>query len=286
MPLMLTSPGPYVVLVWQAASVVVGELAAELRHAADAPDRAAQLEATGGRGHPAEDGERAAASGTAPGARGEGGGSWDAWQVADAIWSGVVPLLRHPDAAPAAFPLLLAVLPLLYAPPAQADDLAQAAAPSNAADSGRAADVMPITVALWRGYLDAICSVLRFHRLMMDAGPAAAAAAEGVGATLDDDDEVLPWPQLTPSELPLLLIALATVSACPHAVLRAAAPPGLDGLLARCTADPFLAMCAACAPRTGTPLELGCGPPLPRPPLPSAWWWMSQALCGRCFGWC
>ena len=246
------------------ATELVAQLHAALHDAADAPDRAHQLAppttahteaeelslpSAGGGGRSAATAAAAAAAAWLPAPPGGGlmgePAAWAPWQVADAVWTAVVPLLRHPDAAPAALPLLLRTLPLLYTPPADvlavmrasdaavSEDAANAAAAAAAVAAAAAAESAPAdadaiiraAAALWRGHLNAMLGVLRFRRLLL-------ASEEAPG-----------WAELQPADLPLLLLALSCVAACPRELLPLAAPPGLSALLVAFVADAYLEIC-------------------------------------------
>ena len=117
-------------------------------------------------------------SAAAAGAGGGGGtaaGRWEVWQLADAVWASATPLLRRLDAVPRVCPLLTRLLPLLYQPPPQ-----PAAAP---VDPDAESEATAAAAALWRGYLEALCAVLRFPRLVPAAHAAAAAAAAAAAPT-------------------------------------------------------------------------------------------------------
>ena len=193
------------------ATQVVDQLLGGLIDAADAPRRHSDS-------HPLEPNELACSHDRRCCRRGSG-----AWHMADAIWAATTPQLRHVYAAPAATALLMRVLPLLYVPPA-------AASVGSAHKSAR-----KYGIELWRDYLEALVSVLRFHRLIP--------WAELPNAS---DDRTCPSSHLTwlaelePSHLPLLLITLAASAACPSTLSVAASVPGLDALLTHCVADPHL----------------------------------------------
>jgi hypothetical protein len=245
------------------ATELVAQLHAALHDAADAPDRAHQLAppttalteaeefglpfhvtSAGGGGRSAATAAAAAAAAWLPAPPGGGlmgePAAWAPWQVADAVWTAVLPLLRHPDAAPAALPLLHRTLPLLYTPPADvlavmrasdaaaSEDAANAVAAVAAAAESAPADadaIIRAAAALWRAHLDAMLGVLRFRRLL----PAT--------------EEAPGWAELQPADLPLLLLALTCVAACPRELLPLAAPPGLSALLVAFVADAYLEIC-------------------------------------------
>jgi len=162
-------------------------------------------------------------SGSDGGGGGGGGasaGRWEVWQLADAVWSTATPLLRRLEMAPRVCRLLVRLLPLLYLPPAQDED----------------AETAEAAAALWRGHFEALCAVLRFHRLI----PSAAAA---------DAEFEAAWPELQPTQLALLLLTLLMASTLPPSLLRAAAPPAIATLLRGLAADPFIAICQPSAHR-------------------------------------
>ena len=206
----------------QTAAELLDRLLADLQAAADAPERfppisaeaaaadAARSGATDhasatGQGSPTGDGSGAGGAGGA----GDAGGvlpsgsaradGWAPWQVADALWTAVTPLLRHPDAAPAAVPLLGKALPLLYVPPPPGAPVPTVAgggasqAIAAGADPRDDARVQSEAADLWRGYLTSMLAVLRFHRLLVAAAapatPPLKAAEEGEGEEEEEEEE-------------------------------------------------------------------------------------------------
>ena len=233
-------------------SELVSQLIAALKGAADAPTRFPPISdplSSSDCAHATSAGALASAPASAPGAgpafKADG---WEAWQVADAVWNAVTPLLRHPAAAPAAIPLLSRVLPLLFTPPSPTPSLAS----DNASpafvnrDSMDEERIRQHAIVMWRGYLEASISVLRFHRLLPGGQPEAKLS----DAAGEESDAAPPWRNLTSSHLQLILLGLSCAAACPSSFLVHAAPQGLVALLSRCVADPYLAICEAHAHNT------------------------------------